>query len=115
MSIHQPCPSRPLAICGLLFFAGLVSEDAQPGADVEVPLGAEALETLTGFGRDTDMKRYTARHRDTQQHMERQAGYNATQRYMETHVATVSAKRCLMAFPPGITVEGATPAGEVRW
>ena len=33
---------------------GLVDEGAQPGTDVEVPLGAEALETLTGFGRDTD-------------------------------------------------------------
>ncbi len=60
MSILQPCPSRPLAICGLLFFEGLIDEGAQPGADVEVPLGEEALE----------------------------------------------------AFPPGITVEGATPAGE---
>ena len=114
MSILQPCPSRPLAICGLLFFEGFIDEGAQPGADVEVPLDAEALETLTGFGRDTDMKRYTARHRDTQQHMERQAGYNATQRYMETHAATVSAKKCSMAFPPGITVEGATPENEGR-
>ena len=34
---------------------GLIDEDAQPSADVEVPLGAEALETLTGFGRDADM------------------------------------------------------------
>ena len=115
MSILQPCPSRPLAICGLLFFEGFIDEGAQPGADVEVPLDDEALETLTGFGRDMDMKRYTVQHRDTQQHMERQAGYNATQRYMETHAATVSAKRCSMAFPPGITVEGATPAGEGRW
>ncbi len=109
MSILQPCPSRPLAICGLLFFEGFIDEGAQPGADVEVPLDDEALETLTGFGRDMDMKRYTVQHRDTQQHMERQAGYNATQRYMETHAATVSAKKCSMAFPPGITVEGATP------
>ena len=78
MSILQPCRSRPLAICGLLFFEGIISEDAQPGADFEVPLNAEALETLTGFGRDTDMKRYTVQHRDTQQHMERQSDYNAT-------------------------------------
>ena len=61
MSILQPCPSRPLAICGRLFFEGLISESAQPGTDVEVPLGEEALE----------------------------------------------------AFPPGITVEGATPNGRV--
>ena len=57
MSILQPCPSRPLAICGLLFFEGFIDEAAQPGADVEVPLDDEELE----------------------------------------------------AFPPGITVEGATP------
>ena len=38
------------AICGLLFFEGLIDEGAQPGADVEVPLGAEELEPLTGFG-----------------------------------------------------------------
>ena len=63
MSIHQPCPSRPLAICGLLFFEGFIDEGGQPGADVEVPVDAEELE----------------------------------------------------AFPQGITVEGATPAGEVRW
>ena len=44
---------------------GLVDEAAQPGADVEVALGAEALETLTGFGRDADMKRYTVQHNDT--------------------------------------------------
>ena len=54
--ILQPCPSRPLAICGLLFFEGLIDEGAQPGAEVEVPLGAEELETLTGFRRDADMK-----------------------------------------------------------
>ena len=78
MSILQPCPSRPLAICGLLFFEGIISEDAQPGADVEVPLDSEALETLTGFGRDTDRNRYTLRHSDTQQHMERQSAYNVT-------------------------------------
>ncbi len=46
MSILQVCPSRPLAICGLLFFEGLISEDAQPGADVDVPLDDEALEAF---------------------------------------------------------------------
>lgn len=35
---------------------GLVDEGAQPGADVEVQLGAEALEPLTGFGREADIK-----------------------------------------------------------
>ena len=59
MCILQPCTSRPGAICGLLFFEGLIDEGAQPGADVEVPLGAEQLESLTGFGRDADMKWYT--------------------------------------------------------
>ena len=44
---------------------GLVDEGAQPGADVEVPLGAEALETLTGLGRDADLERYTMQHNDT--------------------------------------------------
>ena len=44
---------------------GLVDEGAQPSADVEMPLGAEALEPLTGFGRDADMKWYTVRHNDT--------------------------------------------------
>ncbi len=83
MCILQPCPSRPLAICGLLLFEGLISEGAQPGADVEVPLDAEVPETLTGFGRDTDMKRYTVQHNDTQQNMEQQAGYNATQSHTE--------------------------------
>ena len=48
---------------------GLFDEGAQPGADVEVPLGAEALEALTSFGRDADMKRYTVQHKDTQQHI----------------------------------------------
>jgi len=38
-------------ICGLLFFEGLVDEGAQPEADVEMPLGAEALEPLTGSGK----------------------------------------------------------------
>ena len=46
-----------------------------------MPLGAEALETLTGFGRDTDMKRYTVQHKDTQQHMKQQAGYNTARRH----------------------------------
>ena len=41
---------------------GLIDEGAQPGADVEVPLGAEELETLSGFGRDTDMKWNTVQH-----------------------------------------------------
>ena len=63
MSILQPCPSRPLAICGLLFFEGFIGEDAQPGADVEVPLDGEALETLTGFGRGGDMKWNTVQHK----------------------------------------------------
>ena len=44
---------------------GLVDEGAQPGADVEVALGAEALEALTGLGRDADMKWYTVQHNDT--------------------------------------------------
>ena len=44
---------------------GLVDEGAQPGADVEVPLGAEALETLTGLGRDADMQWNTVQHWDT--------------------------------------------------
>ena len=44
---------------------GLVDEGAQPCADVEMPLGAEALEPLTGFGRDADLKRYTVQHNDT--------------------------------------------------
>ena len=51
------------AICGLLFFEGLLDEGAQPGPDVEVPLGAEELETLTGFGRDADMKWNTVQHK----------------------------------------------------
>ena len=41
-----PCPSRPLAICGLLFFEGFIDEGAQPGADVEVLLDDEALEAF---------------------------------------------------------------------
>ena len=56
---------------------GLVDEGAQPGADVEVPLGAEALEALTGFGRDADMKRYTVQHTNTQRHIEQQSDYSA--------------------------------------
>ena len=38
------------AICGLLFFEGLINEGTQPEAEVEVPLGAEELEPLTGVG-----------------------------------------------------------------
>ena len=103
---HAPgLHSRPLAICGLVFFEGLVDEGAQPAAEVEVPLGAEALEPLPGFGRDADRKRYTAQHKDTQQHIEQQSG---VQHYTETHASTVSAKRRSMAFPPGITVVRAT-------
>ena len=57
---------------------GLVDEGAQPCADVEVPLGAEALEALTGLGRDADMKWYTVQHKDTHQHIKQQLGYKAT-------------------------------------
>ena len=42
---------------------GLTDEGAQPGAEVEVPLGAEALETLKGFGRDADRKWNTVQHK----------------------------------------------------
>ena len=42
---------------------GLIDEGAQPGPDVEVPLGAEELETLTGFRRDADMKWNTVQHK----------------------------------------------------
>ena len=56
MSMLQACPSRPLAICGLLYFEGLIDEGSQPGTDVQVPFGAEALEPLPRFGRDADMK-----------------------------------------------------------
>ena len=48
--ILQPCNSRPGAICGLLFFEGLIDEGTQPEPEVEVPLGAEELEPLTGVG-----------------------------------------------------------------
>ena len=48
-----------------LAIEGLVDEGTQPGADVEVPLGAEALEALTRFGRDADMKWNTMQHIDT--------------------------------------------------
>ena len=41
----------------------LINESAQPGAEVEVPLGAEELETLTGFGRDADSKWNTVQHK----------------------------------------------------
>lgn len=60
---------------------GLIDEGGQPGAEVEVPLGAEALEPLTGFGTDADMKRYTVQHKDTHQHIEQQSGHNATRRH----------------------------------
>ena len=46
-----------------------------------MPLGAEALEPLTGFGRDVDTKRNTVQIKDTQQHIEQQSDYNATWRY----------------------------------
>ena len=45
-----------------LAIEGLVDEGAQPGADVEVVLGAEALEALPRFGRDADMKWNTMQH-----------------------------------------------------
>ena len=48
-----------------LAIEGLVDEGAEPGADVEVPLGAEALEALTGIGRDADMKWNTMQHNTT--------------------------------------------------
>ena len=50
---------------------------------LEVPLDAKALETLTGFGRDADMKRYTAQCNNTPQHMEQQKGYKATGSHTE--------------------------------
>ena len=83
MCILQACLSRPGAICGLLFFEGLIDEGAQPGADVEVPLDAEALETLTGFGRDGDMKWNMVQQKGTQQHIEQQTGYKATLSHTE--------------------------------
>ena len=43
-----------------------------------LPNRAEALEPLTGFGREADRKRYTVQHKDTQQHMEQQSAYKAT-------------------------------------
>ena len=48
-----------------LAIEGLVDEGAEPGADIEVPLGAEALEALTGIGRDADMKWNTMQHNTT--------------------------------------------------
>ena len=42
---------------------GLIDEGAQPGAEVEVPLGAEELETLAGFGRDADRNWNTVQHK----------------------------------------------------
>ena len=71
-----------------------------------MPLDAEALETLTGFGRDGDMKWNMVQQKDTQQHIEQQTGYKATR---SRHSSSMSAKARLEAFPPGITVEGATP------
>ena len=65
MSLLQPCHSRLAPICGLQFFEGLIDEGALPGADVEVPLGAEELEPLAGFRRDAVMKRNTVQHPDT--------------------------------------------------
>ena len=47
---------RPSWMRAVSAVEGLADEGAQPGADVEVPLGAEALELLTGFGRDVDVK-----------------------------------------------------------
>ena len=49
-----------------LAIEGLVDEGTQPGADVEVALGAEALEALTGIGRDADVNRNTMQHNTTQ-------------------------------------------------
>ena len=60
---------------------GLVDEGAQPVAEVEVPLGAEALQALTGLGRDADMKWYTVQHKDTHQHIEPQSSHKATRGY----------------------------------
>ena len=48
-----------------LAIEGLVDEGSQPGADVEVTLGAEALEALTRFGRDADVNRNTVQHNTT--------------------------------------------------
>ena len=42
---------------------GLIDEGAQPGAEVEVPPGAEELEMLTGFGRGPDRKWNTVQHK----------------------------------------------------
>ena len=61
-----------------------------------MPLGAEALEPLPGFGRDADRKRNTVHHKDTQQHMERHLGL---QHYMEAHSSTMSAKRAIDGLP----------------
>ena len=62
MSILQPCPSQLPPICGLVFFEGLINAGAQPGADVEVPVGAEEMEALAGIGRNADMNRNTVQH-----------------------------------------------------
>ena len=46
-----------------LTIEGLIDEGAEPGAEVEVPLGAKALEALTGLGRDADMKWNRVQHK----------------------------------------------------
>ena len=48
-----------------LAIEGLIDEGTQPGADVEVAFGTEALEALTGIGRDADMKWNTMQHNTT--------------------------------------------------
>ena len=65
---------------------------AQPCADVEVPLGAEALEALTGLGRDADMKWYTVQHKDTQQHID------ATTEATKLHGGTLIHRECETAL-----------------
>ena len=64
LQFSMPIDHLP-SLCGLLFFDGLINEGAQPEADVEVPPGAEELESLTGLGRDADRKRNTVQHPDT--------------------------------------------------
>ena len=46
-----------------LAIEGLIDEGAEPGAEVEVALGAEALEALAGRGRDADMKWNRVQHK----------------------------------------------------
>ena len=82
MSMLRACPlsaSRP----SVVFCSSRASSSAgpQPEAEVEVPLGAEALEPLTGLGRDADLKRYTVQHTSTQRHIEQQSGHNAARRH----------------------------------